>query len=135
MERLFSSSLVAIVSLKAPRKLKVCHFKKGTEICNYSYSNTILAVKLNRQVRNGGIILFLLSCCVQNNLWHKYFNYFEQVAFFYNDMLFWSSQYYNCLFSPHLEIDSMPGGEFVHSQYPRYESTAHHSGNTTKSHR
>lgn len=49
MERLFSSSLVAIVSLKAPRKLKVCHFKKGTEICNYSYSNTILAVKLNRQ--------------------------------------------------------------------------------------
>lgn len=40
---------MAIVSLKAPRKLKVCHFKKGTEICNYSYSNTILAVKLNRQ--------------------------------------------------------------------------------------
>uniref|UniRef100_A0A674D7C2 WD repeat domain, phosphoinositide interacting 2 n=1 Tax=Salmo trutta TaxID=8032 RepID=A0A674D7C2_SALTR len=49
VERLFSSSLVAIVSLKAPRKLKVCHFKKGTEICNYSYSNTILAVRLNRQ--------------------------------------------------------------------------------------
>ncbi|KAJ8284098.1 hypothetical protein COCON_G00029480 [Conger conger] len=49
VERLFSSSLVAIVSIKAPRKLKVCHFKKGTEICNYSYSNTILAVKLNRQ--------------------------------------------------------------------------------------
>lgn len=53
VERLFSSSLVAIVSLKAPRKLKVCHFKKGTEICNYSYSNTILAVKLNRQVGRG----------------------------------------------------------------------------------
>ena len=53
VERLFSSSLVAIVSLKAPRKLKVCHFKKGTEICNYSYSNTILAVKLNRQVGEG----------------------------------------------------------------------------------
>lgn len=48
VERLFTSSLVAIVSLNAPRKLKVCHFKKGTEICNYSYSNTILAVKLNR---------------------------------------------------------------------------------------
>nr|XP_039259061.1 WD repeat domain phosphoinositide-interacting protein 2-like [Styela clava] len=48
VERLFSSSLVAIVSLNSPRKLKVCHFKKGTEICNYSYSNTILAVKLNR---------------------------------------------------------------------------------------
>lgn len=50
VERLFSSSLVAIVSLSSPRKLKVCHFKKGTEICNYSYSNTILAVRLNRQV-------------------------------------------------------------------------------------
>ncbi|KAK2086704.1 WD repeat domain phosphoinositide-interacting protein 2 [Saguinus oedipus] len=49
VERLFSSSLVAIVSLKAPRWLKVCHFKKGTEMCNYRYSNTILAVKLNRQ--------------------------------------------------------------------------------------
>ncbi|XP_014661792.1 PREDICTED: WD repeat domain phosphoinositide-interacting protein 2-like isoform X2 [Priapulus caudatus] len=48
VERLFSSSLVAIVSLSSPRKLKVCHFKKGTEICNYSYSNTILAVRLNR---------------------------------------------------------------------------------------
>lgn len=48
VDRLFSSSLVAVVSLNSPRKLKVCHFKKGTEICNYSYSNTILAVKLNR---------------------------------------------------------------------------------------
>ncbi|XP_078037094.1 autophagy-related 18a isoform X2 [Augochlora pura] len=48
IERLFSSSLVAMVSLSSPRKLIVCHFKKGTEICNYSYSNTILAVKLNR---------------------------------------------------------------------------------------
>lgn len=48
VERLFSSSLVAIVNLSAPRKLKVCHFKKGTEICNYSYPNTILAVRLNR---------------------------------------------------------------------------------------
>jgi autophagy-related protein 18 len=48
VDRLFSSSLVAIVSLASPRKLQVCHFKKGTEICNYSYANTILAVKLNR---------------------------------------------------------------------------------------
>ncbi|XP_066591712.1 WD repeat domain phosphoinositide-interacting protein 2 [Prorops nasuta] len=48
VERLFSSSLMAVVSLASPRKLKVCHFRKGTEICNYSYSNTILAVKLNR---------------------------------------------------------------------------------------
>ncbi|XP_057324555.1 WD repeat domain phosphoinositide-interacting protein 2 isoform X1 [Microplitis mediator] len=48
VERLFSSSLIAVVTYSSPRKLKVCHFKKGTEICNYSYSNTILAVKLNR---------------------------------------------------------------------------------------
>ncbi|CAF3839589.1 unnamed protein product [Adineta steineri] len=48
IERLFSSSLTALVSNQAPRKLKVCHFKKGTEICSYSFANTILAVKLNR---------------------------------------------------------------------------------------
>ncbi|ODM91388.1 WD repeat domain phosphoinositide-interacting protein 2, partial [Orchesella cincta] len=48
VERLFSSSLVAIVSLQSPRKLRVCHFKKNNEICNYSYANTILAVRLNR---------------------------------------------------------------------------------------
>ncbi|XP_005187857.1 WD repeat domain phosphoinositide-interacting protein 2 isoform X2 [Musca domestica] len=48
IERLFESSLVAIVSQRTPRKLKVCHFKKQSEICNYSYSNSILAVKLNR---------------------------------------------------------------------------------------
>ncbi|XP_014235192.2 WD repeat domain phosphoinositide-interacting protein 2 isoform X1 [Trichogramma pretiosum] len=48
IERLFNSSLIAMVSSSSPRKLKVCHFRKGTEICNYSYSNTILAVKLNR---------------------------------------------------------------------------------------
>lgn len=64
VERLFSSSLVAIVSLKAPRKLKVCHFKKGTEICNYSYSNTILAVKLNRQVGGCSSSSLSLSLCV-----------------------------------------------------------------------
>ncbi len=28
--------------------LQVCHFKKGTEICNYSYSNKVLSVRLNR---------------------------------------------------------------------------------------
>ncbi|CAB4065144.1 WIPI1_2 [Lepeophtheirus salmonis] len=48
VERLFSSSLLGLVSLSSPRKLRVCHFKKGTEICNYSYSDTIISVKLNR---------------------------------------------------------------------------------------
>ena len=47
-ERLFSSSLLAIVSLSSPRKLRVCHYKKRTEITSFSYTNTILAVKLNR---------------------------------------------------------------------------------------
>ena len=55
-ERLFSSSLVAIVTHSAPRKLKVCHFKKGTEICNYSYTSKILAVKMNRAVSTIGNI-------------------------------------------------------------------------------
>ncbi|GAB6020251.1 hypothetical protein CHUAL_002969 [Chamberlinius hualienensis] len=48
VERLFSSSLLVLVNLSTPRKLTVCHFKKSNEICQYSYANTILAVKLNR---------------------------------------------------------------------------------------
>ncbi|KAI2804924.1 WD repeat domain phosphoinositide-interacting protein 2 [Blomia tropicalis] len=48
VERLFSSSLLAVVNLSSPRKLKVCHYKKNTEITQNSYLNTILAVKLNR---------------------------------------------------------------------------------------
>lgn len=50
IERLFSSSLVALVEMSNPRKLRVCHFKKNSEICTYSYPDTILSVKLNRQV-------------------------------------------------------------------------------------
>ncbi|KAF7697801.1 WD repeat domain phosphoinositide-interacting protein 1 isoform X1 [Silurus meridionalis] len=49
VERLFSSSLVVVVCHSMPRRMNVYHFKKGTEICNYSYSNSILAVRLNRQ--------------------------------------------------------------------------------------
>jgi len=47
-ERLFSSSLVAVVSSSNPRTLRVCHFKKGTEICRYSYNDKIRAVRMNR---------------------------------------------------------------------------------------
>jgi len=47
-ERLFSSSLVAVVSTQNPRTLRVCHFKKGTEICRYSYNDKIRAVRMNR---------------------------------------------------------------------------------------
>ncbi|XP_020499904.1 WD repeat domain phosphoinositide-interacting protein 1 isoform X1 [Labrus bergylta] len=49
VERLFSSSLVVVVSTNMPHCMNIYHFKKGTEICNYSYPNKILAVKLNRQ--------------------------------------------------------------------------------------
>ncbi|XP_059203903.1 WD repeat domain phosphoinositide-interacting protein 1 isoform X2 [Centropristis striata] len=49
VERLFSSSLVVVVSSSMPHRMNIYHFKKGTEICNYSYPNNILAVKLNRQ--------------------------------------------------------------------------------------
>nr|XP_057905613.1 WD repeat domain phosphoinositide-interacting protein 1 isoform X2 [Doryrhamphus excisus] len=48
VERLFSSSLVVVVSTSVPQSMNIYHFKKGTEICNYSYPNNILAVKLNR---------------------------------------------------------------------------------------
>ncbi|XP_028268414.1 WD repeat domain phosphoinositide-interacting protein 1 [Parambassis ranga] len=49
VERLFSSSLVVVVSAAMPQRMNIYHFKKGTEICNYSYPSNILAVKLNRQ--------------------------------------------------------------------------------------
>jgi len=47
-ERLFSSSLVAVVAAASPRTLRIEHFKKGTEICRYSYSDRIRAVRMNR---------------------------------------------------------------------------------------
>eukprot|EP00092_Neocalanus_flemingeri_P102330 GFUD01130890.1.p1 GENE.GFUD01130890.1~~GFUD01130890.1.p1 ORF type:complete len:480 (+),score=94.25 GFUD01130890.1:107-1546(+) len=47
-ERLFSSSLVAVVSNSNARTLRVCHFKKGTEICRYSYGDQIRAVRMSR---------------------------------------------------------------------------------------
>ncbi|XP_078017878.1 WD repeat domain phosphoinositide-interacting protein 1 isoform X6 [Epinephelus lanceolatus] len=49
VERLFSSSLIVMVSTTMPQRMNIYHFKKGTEICNYSYPNNILAIKLNRQ--------------------------------------------------------------------------------------
>ena len=55
IERLFSSSLIALVSQQAPRRLKVCHFKKGSEICTYSFASSIHAVKLNRTVSRHSI--------------------------------------------------------------------------------
>nr|XP_054598182.1 WD repeat domain phosphoinositide-interacting protein 1 isoform X1 [Nothobranchius furzeri] len=48
-ERLFSSSLVVVVSSNEPQRMHIYHFRKGTEICSYSYPHRILSVKLNRQ--------------------------------------------------------------------------------------
>lgn len=48
VERLFSSSLLGIVHRNSPRKLNVLHFKRKAEICQYTYTNTILAIRLNR---------------------------------------------------------------------------------------
>jgi len=47
-ERLFSSSLVAVVAAGSPRTLRIEHFKKGTEICRYSYGDRVRAVRMNR---------------------------------------------------------------------------------------
>ena len=55
VERLFSSSLVVVVSRTKPRQMNVYHFKKGTEICSYGYSSNVLSVRLNRQVRRWGV--------------------------------------------------------------------------------
>ena len=47
-ERLFSSSLLIVVSQENPRRLRVLHFRKSTEICAYSYSSAILSCRINR---------------------------------------------------------------------------------------
>lgn len=49
VERLFSSSLVVVVSTNVPQRINIYHFKKGTEICSYSYPGPVRSVKLNRQ--------------------------------------------------------------------------------------
>ncbi|XP_045478537.1 WD repeat domain phosphoinositide-interacting protein 2-like isoform X2 [Harmonia axyridis] len=49
IEKLFASSLVAVVTVDAPRMLKVRHYKRGTEICNYTYASSILNIKMNRE--------------------------------------------------------------------------------------
>lgn len=97
VERLFSSSLVVVVSLSMPRRMNVYHFKKGTEICNYSYSNNILSVRLNRQVWTGDPSIS------------------EPVASAYRHLLF--------LFCPCEAISGVFGGVCLHPQYQRYETT------------
>ncbi|KAM4717828.1 WD repeat domain phosphoinositide-interacting protein 1 isoform 2-T2 [Anableps anableps] len=64
VERLFSSSLVVVVSAAMPQRMNIYHFKKGTEICNYSYPNNILAIKLNRQ----RLVVFLEESIYVHNI-------------------------------------------------------------------
>ncbi|CAG2169390.1 unnamed protein product [Oppiella nova] len=49
IERLFCSSLVAIVYESSPRLLRLYHFVKNVEISRHSYRNSIVGVRLNRQ--------------------------------------------------------------------------------------
>uniref|UniRef100_A0A3P9P4R9 WD repeat domain, phosphoinositide interacting 1 n=1 Tax=Poecilia reticulata TaxID=8081 RepID=A0A3P9P4R9_POERE len=64
VERLFSSSLVVVVSAAMPQRMNIYHFKKGTEICNYSYPSSILSVKLNRQ----RLVVFLEESIYVHNI-------------------------------------------------------------------
>ncbi|VDK50024.1 unnamed protein product [Anisakis simplex] len=46
-EHLYSTALVLIVSRRSPRKLRVHNYEEGKEMGTYSYSNNIVAVKVN----------------------------------------------------------------------------------------
>ncbi|VDM64174.1 unnamed protein product [Angiostrongylus costaricensis] len=48
VERLFSSSLIVIVSQKEPRIMNIYHFKSKNMICCHKFTKSVLNVKLNR---------------------------------------------------------------------------------------
>lgn len=50
VERLFSSSLICLVSLNHTRKLQVYHYQKDNEICTHAYPSAILSIRMNRKV-------------------------------------------------------------------------------------
>lgn len=49
--------------------LSIVFMQKGTEICNYSYPNTILAVRLNRVVSKGLLIKLYFTNYRKCTLW------------------------------------------------------------------
>lgn len=49
VERLFSSSLICLVSLNHTRKLQVYHYQKDNEICTHAYPSAILSIRMNRK--------------------------------------------------------------------------------------
>ncbi|TNN29028.1 WD repeat domain phosphoinositide-interacting protein 2 [Liparis tanakae] len=59
VERLFSSSLVVVVSASSPRRMDIFHFKKGTEICSHSFPEDVLSVRLNRQASHQRLVVCL----------------------------------------------------------------------------
>jgi autophagy-related protein 18 len=46
--RLGRSSLVAFVSIRTPRKLRIMNVSKNTEICSHHYSGSVLGVRLTQ---------------------------------------------------------------------------------------
>ena len=49
-ERLYASSLVALVTVASPDKLSIWHLSKNKEIVFYSFQEPIVGVKMNRKV-------------------------------------------------------------------------------------
>lgn len=64
MDRLYSSSLIILVSRDCPQTVKVCHFKKGNEICTCTYDEPIISVKLSKQVGVRWYIFWSFFCCL-----------------------------------------------------------------------
>ncbi|XP_055630210.1 WD repeat domain phosphoinositide-interacting protein 2-like [Toxorhynchites rutilus septentrionalis] len=48
VEHLYNTSLIVVVALNEPTKLKTFHLRRRAEICSLSYPHPILAVKMNR---------------------------------------------------------------------------------------
>lgn len=64
--RLFTSNLVVLVSLRDMRKLLIFHSRRDSLICDYRYTNTILSVKMNRQVGSLLLLPLFFACCCKN---------------------------------------------------------------------
>ena len=58
VERMFASSLVIIVSQQEPRSMHVYHFQSRNEIVTLKFGNTILNVKVNKEVKTFHIFFY-----------------------------------------------------------------------------
>uniref|UniRef100_A0A0N5AJG2 WD repeat domain phosphoinositide-interacting protein 2 n=1 Tax=Syphacia muris TaxID=451379 RepID=A0A0N5AJG2_9BILA len=50
VERLFSACFVAYVLRKSPRKINAFHLEKRRKFCTQCYANTVVTIKMNREV-------------------------------------------------------------------------------------